>query len=146
MKLFGKFQLDQVIMITVVITLSIVHIIRSSVLGYGFIDVSDDFSPNGTYALLDNLMSLKLWGTFFILNAIFYALGILLFFKKHSMSMLIFSGLMGGLLMFFYVAASWENSTTKIHTHGYIITCSLHFFIALLGGATYWLKTKTKDL
>jgi len=133
------FKVDRIILYTVVVTLAACMTFRSIIIGIGFIAI-DEPAPNGTYALMERILPIEQWGYLFLANAILYAAGLALFFWRKSLSTLVIMGLMGGVLMFVYVSASWEVSSSKIHTYGYILTLVLHLFVSLLGGIAWGVK------
>ena len=138
--LLERIKQDKIRIETALITMGFYLIGRSAILGYGFVDVGTEFSPNGTYALLDSVMALSIWGYLLIANSLLYLIGSLIARYKHIYSPLIFAGVTGAILMFYYTSASWANSTTKIHTHGYMYTFSAHLAVVLIGGVAYWIK------
>lgn len=139
-RILMKLKIDRIILYTVIFTLSACMVFRSLIIGIGFITIKE-VAPGGTYYLLEQLFDIRIWGAAYLINAFLYVLGTALFLWRKHVPSIILSGITGALLMLFYVAASWDVSSSKIHTYGYIFTFALHIAIALLGGVA-WLTIK----
>ena len=126
--------MDKKVRDTVLDTLSIIVMFYMVITGVCFIFLgSDEISDESTYQRMSDLMSIKLWGLLFCLNAVLHLLAVSLEFKKMQYGFFVAAGLSGLALTVLYAVASFDTSAYKINAFRYLLFAGVNLTIALKG-------------
>ena len=127
-------DVDKKVRDTVLDTLSIIVMFYMVITGVCFIFLgSDEISDESTYQRMSDLMSIKLWGLLFCLNAVLHLLAVSLEFKKMQYGFFVAAGLSGLALTVLYAVASFDTSAYKINAFRYLLFAGVNLTIALKG-------------
>ena len=127
-------DVDKKVRDTVLDTLSIIVMFYMVITGICFIFLgSDEISDESTYQRMSDLMSIKLWGLLFCLNAVLHLLAVSLEFKKMQYGFFVAAGLSGLALTVLYAVASFDTSAYKINAFRYLLFAGVNLTIALKG-------------
>ena len=127
-------DVDKKVRDTVLDTLSIIVMFYMVITGVCFIFLgSDEISDESTYQRMSDLMSIKLWGLLFCLNAVLHLLAVSLEFKKMQYGFFVAAGLSGLALTVLYAVASFDTSAYKINAFRYLLFAGVNLTVALKG-------------